>query len=40
MALDNKKVWTTEEREEMKEYVKLEYLSLKIAEINLVLMVS
>ncbi len=29
MALDNKKVWTTEEREEMREYVKLEYPSLK-----------
>lgn len=37
MALDNKKVWTTEEREEMKEYVKLEYPTLKITEINQVL---
>ena len=37
MALDNKKVWTNEEREEMKEYVKLEYPTLKIAEINQVL---
>ena len=37
MALDNKKVWTTEESEEMKEYVKLEYQTLKIDEINQVL---